>query len=513
MAARVVASIPKAVRIEAGVRAPRGGAFANLAFVEVDVAAPGHELAFSWDGAAGANSVAVTAASLMLRHAAVEETVGAQPVSDGVITIPEGKRVASLTLAMTIKDDLSKDVPPKDVPYVPSTTNPLVITVSPDGGPFGAPSYAVPDLPANGVFPPTMTGASFANGVLTLPNVAARKLRLSVGRSGFPNDGGTIPASITCTGARLVTWPRDLTLTDEEGTTLWELPGEMQPADVVSIDLRNAAETLLKKKIGNAPLGGTFRLQGKGKAGAAFQKPRGSVVRTFSGVVSTELEGDAVPLALAPPPITPAPSRAIADLTVTYRALRVLDTVSSPVPAQAGGIAGIVVGSEPVLRAFPSQALNGLTIARIGIIGRAPVDCELVAEFFDNSSGAPGAALAGAAAAVLTASGVVKTIWLDVPPHDTLDVPVVLSLRTNHGRFLWAVGPAPLVRVAVPDPDPAGRTVNLAGRAVLPVTATNEIHAPASSIDVAAFAGAPLIADSLLFVSFDVSDLRLEYDR
>lgn len=511
MVARIKEALPESIRVESA--AARGGRFvsgvvAKVPFaVPVDVSAPGHEFTYAWSGVAGATGVAVRSAQLTLSHFADVETVESLPVSGDVITIPAGKRVKALKLELTVKDAAGKDVPVTSA----STSQRLVVTVSPDGGPFPAPSFAVPEIPANGLFPATMTGATFSGGVLTLPNVLAQKLRISLVKSGFPSSHDPIAFTLVKAGGQLVTWPRNLTLTDDAGTVQWALPGEMQPRDVIAIDLRNAAEISLKTKVGTAPLAGSFTLQGTGTVNAAFEEPAGSVVRTFSGVVSTGLEGDPVPLALEPPAIA-RPSRARADLTVTYRGLRILDNVSSAVPPQAGGVAGVVVGEKPVLHVFPPLAFDGLRIARIGIIGRAPVDCELVAELLDASSGAPGAALTTRAAAMLAAGGVVKTMWLDVPQHEPLSVPVILSVRTNHGRFLWAAAPETLVRVAVPDPDPAGRPVRLAGRRVLDVAATSEMHAPGSTIDPAVFAAAP-IADSSLFVTFDISDLRLEYDR
>ncbi len=475
-----------------------------------DLAAPGHELTVTWDGVAGANDVEVDSALLTVHQDAIEETVPDLPLTGTTVTLPAGKHVASLKL----KDfQNAAKLPIRNQGELAALGGDrrLVVAISQNGEPFGPPLYAVRGVPARGVFPATFTGAAFNGGVLTLPAVAAKKVQLSV-VDNFPENGGGDAVTIGSVEGRLLTFPSNITLTDEEGSVVWAHPPEMAADANAAIDLRHAVENILKKKVkSGAPLTTTLKLQGTGRVRVAFSGARGAVLRKIDGVITTELAGDVLPLAIPEPPLPGlAPSRAIADVTVKYAGIRILDEVSDAVPKQAGGISGIVVGETAALRTLPPKGLDGFAVAKLGVVGRAAVDCELVVELVDAVTGVP---LATPAAQLLAASPLVATIWLDVPPHEPVSVPAAISVRTNHGRFLWAASPHPLVRVAVFDPDPGGRPVRIDGRTVLAVTAPKEVHAPAVSIDAAAFASAAPLVDSSLFATVDLSDLRLEYDR
>src|SRR5207253_205800 len=167
-----------------------------------------------------------------------------------------------------------------------------------------------------------------------------------------------------------------------------------------------------------------------------------------------------------------------------------------------------VVGTEPAVRTLPPAALDGMTVAKLGIIGRAPVDCELVAQLFDVSSGAPAAALTPPASVTLTPSDVIRTIWLDVPRHDPLQVPAAVSVRTNHGRFLWAANPEPLLRIAIDDPLPGGRPARIGGHEIAAPTAP-ETHVASSSPDAAALLKPIADAAGSLLQHLDPSSLNL----
>lgn len=501
---KYTAKNPSTMTLEVQSAIPRTWTGELLAIEEaVDLAAPGHAITVTWAGVAGANDVEVDAAMLSIRQNAIEETVPDLSVTGGTVTIPSGKRVASLKLQYSDKTKSAATF---------IGTKRLVIAVSPTGGPFGPPLYSVPEVGARGVFPATFTGASLNNGVLTLPSVAAKKVQLTV-IDDFPENGSGTAMTLDKVEGRLLTFPSAITLTDEEGTTIWARPTEMGAGESAAIDLRHAVENILKKKVkSGAPLTTTLKLEGVGRVWLSFSGARGAVLRKIDGVLTTELAGDALPLAIPAPPLPGvAPSRAVADITVKYHGIRILENVSDAVPAQSGdGIGGVVVAETATRRTLPPKGLDGLAIAKIGIVGRAAIDCELVVEVLDATTGAP---LTTPATRLLTASTRVETQWLDVPKHEPVTVPVAISVRTNHGRFLWAAAPDPLVRIAVFDPDPAGLPVRIDGRNVLAVTAPKEVHAPAVSIDVAAFASAAPRLDSPLFATVDVSDLRLEYQR
>ncbi len=310
--------------------------------------------------------------------------------------------------------------------------------------------------------------------------------------------------SVTKVSGVGATFTSNVTLTDSTGAKVWAMPAEL-PATPIVIDLRNAVEKVLKPQLGaSAPLKATFTLKGTGKAYVDVTAPRGAIIRNFRGVTTTELAGESVALGLKldAPLAAETPSRATANVTVKYHGVRLLEQFVDAVPAIPGGIAGLVVGRDAVLRQLPPQALADCVVAKVGIIGRAAADCELVAQFVAYASGAPGEAVTKPAIASVKASNDAHLVWLDIPPHDPIAAPVALAVRTNSGRFLWAAAPEPLIRIAIVSPDPGTRGVQLGGSPVV-----------ANTAPVTAFVSTPPRAGSLLFATVDLSDLVLEYDR
>lgn len=377
-------------------------------------------------------------------------------------------------------------------------TNGLRLIVSLPGG---MPLFAVPAVERKGAMPPSFTGATYAGGLLTLRDLAAAKVRLSLVTSGFPADPALRAMELGKVRGVGATVTTNLVLTESTGEVVWRIDGEM-PVASTTVDLRLFIEKTLKantKADPPKPLKTSFVLKGKGKALVSLAPPRGAVLRRVPGILTTELAGEATPLAVPPPYAADVPSRAVAGVTIRYHEIRLLEQFVDAVPAQAGGIAGIVVTDVPVQRKLPAQALDGYQVAKIALVGRAPVDCELVVQLVDAATGA---AVTQPAAKTLTASPAASLVWLDVPPHEPLRVPVTLAARTNHGRFLWAAAPEPLLRIAVHDPDPGDLPVLIGGS-----------NARQKTLAGAQFASKPPLVESLLFATVDVADLVLEYDR
>jgi hypothetical protein len=485
----------------------------------VSITGDGYAIHAQWKSVDGANDVQVDAAQLTITPHVVEAPLGQLPVSGGtslVVTIPAGRRVHSLTL-----EELAIVLPPQTEKTILKSeadlqANGLKLAVSlATTGPLGPPQFTIPAVAAHGVMPKSFGGASFDHNVLTLPNVAATQIGLSLVKSSFPDDvTPQTPISVKTISGTAATLPSALTLKDDDGADVWGFPGELPESSRTVIDLRHAIEKTFKAKVQQGqPLTATLTLKGAaGEVRPELVAPAGAVVVSVSGIVTTELAGDAVPVALPTPLPGIDPSRAIADVTVKYHAMRLHDSIADAEPLSAGGAGGAIVGVDPVVRMLPPAALNGMTVAKIGIIGRAPIDCELVAQLFDVSSGAPSAPLTPPAVITLAPSDVIDTIWLDVPKHDPLSVPAAVSVRTNHGRFFWAANPDPLVRIAIDDPLPGERPVRIGGRTVSAPAAV-ETHVAAKTLDPLAFHARAPIATSNLFVTLDLSDLSLEFDR
>lgn len=446
----------------------------------VDLAA-GWELVVDWGSVGGMNDVRVDAASLEIART-TDVQPSAKPwnfVKSGDafdITVEDAARVRSLTLE-----------------GLPSLLNRLIVVSLPGGMPL----YTAPEVKRNGVIPPTFTGASIAGNVLTLPDLAAPKVRIALVKDSFPEDAGPQAMTLTGVSGRGTTLTSDLVLT-QDGAAVWSIPGEM-PAAKTSVDLRFFIENAFKAKAkAGQPLVTTFRLIGKGKAGVAVTRARGAVIRRVSGILTTELAGEAVTLPVPAPPLaSDLPSRAIADVTLAYHGMRL--EWRDDVPASEGGIEGLVVGETAIARRFPPQAFDGMAIAKIGVVGRSPVDCELVVQLLDANSGA---VLLQPSAATLAASNKTGVVWFDVPQKEPFGVPLAVAARTNHGRFLWAASPDPLLRIAVYDPDAGNLPVLIGGS-----------DARQKTLSGAQFASKPPLAESDLFATVDVSDLTLEYGR
>jgi hypothetical protein len=80
------------------------------------------------------------------------------------------------------------------------------------------------------------------------------------------------------------------------------------------------------------------------------------------------------------------------------------------------------------------------------------------------------------------------------------------------GRFFWAGAERPLVRVAIHDPDPAGRPL-LLGTTTLQAVQAQEQHLPGFVLPAAAFRKTAPLLRSDLFLTVDLSDLTLRYAR
>jgi hypothetical protein len=452
-------------------------------------------LTAAWEPLPGANDVTVAPAVLTLTPKPVEQPVVDQGLSANEITIKSKGRVLWLQL--------------HDLENLKNKRIALNIAPAP-GDPYGPPLFTLPFVEPTDLLPAMFTGASLEGGKIVFHQpLAAAKLRLTLVEAGFPADQTATAPKIGRVEARTVVYPRNVTVKDEQGVVVWTAPGELLAP--VTIDVTLALETVLRAKArSGSPLNAKLTVTGtEGEVQASLGAVRGKVIRRIDGIVTTELDGEPVPLSLPPPQVKP-PSRARADVTVRYRGIRLHEGLAGAVPTVAGNIGGVIVTETAVVRTLPAKALDGLVVAKIGVIGRAPVDCELVVQLFDVRSGSAGAALTKPAAQTLAASDSVRTIWFDVPLHEPLAVPPAVVARTNHGRFFWAAAGEPLVRIAVHDDDPGGRPVRLRS-SLLAALQNAESHQPARSIPSPAFA-VPLF-DSALFATVDLSDLTLEYDR
>lgn len=491
----------------------------------IDVPAEGRAIRVQWAPVAGASDAQVDSASIQIGPAVLERNLGPLPVAqagdDRLITVPPNTRIRALTL-----DGLKTDngtVAPSET-ELSAQARRLAVTLE-TGGPSPAPQYAVRPCDARRMIPASLTGATYANRVLWLPDVAASKIRLSLVEGGFPEEftkRSMTLAGVTGLGALL---PRDLALTEPDGATVvWAFPNEMPLGTPdLAVDLSASLTKLIAAALkADQPLDFTYRLKGDDAARVTFRfsGAKGALRRPFAGVLEHTLEGDPVALALPGSPLAgESPSKATGDLTVEYQGMRILESVSDPVPTAAGDVAGLVVGDTRRVRAFPPNAFDSLAPARVGVFGRAPVECELSIQLVEMNGDDPGPAIAPPGVVRLSPSTTMSTVWITLPAMAPPARPLGCVVRASEGRFLWAAGDQPLVRVAVYDPDPGGRPLLLNDQSLVVIerepagVRPGPIHLPAHSFPAAAFrATRPWLASNL-FLKVDVSDLVLSYAR
>lgn len=479
-----------------------------------DLAAPGFAHTVRWEGVAGATAAEVREASVVLSPSVAEET--AQDVSftnDGgwVVRIPQGKRVKSLTLR-GLKIAGGSEI--TDSPGLAGMR--LAVSFPPvQGGGWESPRFAVPAVSADNMVPATLTGATFSNRVLTLRgSVPATRVRVSLVNGGAPQDFVAQPAEISRIHLGTETAAHNIKLLGPDGNTLWQLPEFDPDAPSADVDLRVALELALNARLKDRqPLEATFTVSADAPAQAfvSFSRVTGVLLRVNEGVVRTELTGDPMQLELGEL-AREIPQSVSGDLTVTYAGIRILETVSDDPPAPNAAVSGVIAGEGGVLKIFPPQALEGIAPALVGIVGRAPEECELSLEFVSVNGGVAGGAIGPPAVLKLTPDNAIRTRWVDVPAGVTLSGSVGLRVRANRGRFFWVSEDQPLARVAIHDPDPAGRRLFL-GAAPLKEVFEANTHEPGFRYPAAAFRNAAPVLQSDLFLTVDISDLTLRYAR
>jgi hypothetical protein len=483
----------------------------------VDIGAPGHQIPLNWAPVPGATKAEVTRATLTLYPSVVEESSAGAPIQKNgngwIVTVPAKKRVRALAL-YGFKQPGGGELKSS----LPAGARIAVAFPKLQGSGFESPRFSVPAVAAKGEVPATLTGASFSNRTLSLnPAVAASKVRFALVTGENPLEFAEQATELGSVNLTTHTTAQNAKVVIDGGEPQWQTPEFDPAAPSVEVDLRAGLETALNKKLkaqqtpqsaitisADAPANMIFRFSGAS----------GSLVRAETGVVKVALEGDPVALPLAAALASETPSSVTGDLTLHYSGIRILETVSDPLPSPSAALSGMIVGAEPAVCAFPPEALNGIEPARIGVFGRAPEDCEISLEFVEMVGDTVGNPLAAPAVLQLKRDNAMATRWAPVPKGTRIGRPAGLRVRANKGRFFWVASAEakPLVRLAIQDPDPGGRPVNIGGVKLAGLRDT-ESHQPAFNFPVSAFRGPAPLLDSDLFLTIDFSDLTMRYAR
>ena len=367
-------------------------------------------------------------------------------------------------------------------------------------------------------FVPLLSGAGFSNRVLKVnPAVSSKNVLLSLVDGDNPTQFTTHGTQLSSIDLTTVTPANNAKLAGPGGTTVWQSAAFDPDGPDATVDLRAALEAALNQQLAKQqPPQAKFTLSADTPAQVylSVAGPSGALLRSEKGVISTSVEGDPASLQLSGPLANEVPASVTADLTVKYEGIRILENASDDLPSSATPITGAIIGAEGAVRTLPPQALEGQKPARVGVYGRAPEDCELSIEFVRMVGSEAADTLAAPAVLQLKKSNTVAGYWADVPKGTQISGPAAVRVRANKGRFFWVdhtVGQG-IVRIAILDPDPAGRPLLLNGIHLLDISSSS-VNQKAFSFPATAFRGAAPIFTSNLFLIVQCADLTLRYAR
>jgi hypothetical protein len=504
----------------------------------VEIPDDGYPLVVSWNIARGATTLALddNAGNVTITPSAVLEPIGdlgmTRDQNHLVYANPQHKRFHSLTLHGLQMTGDGNPVYKKWADFATPTTDlkilRLVVSTRASSSAQWMPLFAIPSVPARGAIPEMFTGASFSNEVLTFPYALNGQICLTLYEHDNPEDFAEVRCEASSVSATVEIVPVDLELRGPAGNVIWSFPGEyLSTAQAAQPSLRVPIELALKSDLpaalaANRALRAEFRIKGKAAHEAvilSFPTPHGALLRQHAGLIHCDLAGDPVQLPLDGELDAHAPASVSGGMSVRYLGMRILTELSDPLPAPGEAIEGAVVRDAAVLRAFPPAGFAGVSVGRIGIVGRAPEDCELEAQLLRMKGNVPGDPLGPPGRLVVAKSDTIATAWIDLPVTDPVDDPLVLSLRAIRGRFFWAHTAAstgatqvPRVRIAVRDPDPGGRPLMLGGGTLLAVDAV-AIDLASQAFPAAQFRSTIPMLSSDLFLGVDISDLTMRYVR
>jgi hypothetical protein len=483
----------------------------------VDIASPGHDIAVNWTPALGTTRAEVTQASATISPSSIVETQTDVPITaqgnGWVIGIPNGKRLSALTLH-GFKESGQNDI----VSSVPSSRRIILEFPSQQGQGYDPPRFAVPALSAGDNVRPILSGASLSNRVLQLDTgVSARNVLVSLVEGDNPSQFSTHATNLSSVDVTTETPANNAKLTGPSGTPLWQTPALDPAGPDVTVDLRAALEAALNQRLAqNQAPQAKFTLSADAPAQVylSLAGPGGALLRSEKGVTSTNVEGDPAPLQFSGPLADEVPASVIADLTVNYEGIRILENASDDLPSATQSITGTIVGADGAVRALPPQALDQQKPARVGVYGRAPEDCELSIEFVRMVGTTAAETLTAPAVLQLKKSDTLAGYWAPVPKGTQISGPAAVRLRANKGRFFWVdhTSEQGIVRIAIFDPDPGGRALLLNGTHLLDISA-GSVNQKAFSFPPSCFRGNAPVFSSNLFLRVQCADLTLRYGR
>ncbi|WP_456788803.1 hypothetical protein [Cellulomonas sp. P5_C5] len=335
------------------------------------------------------------------------------------------------------------------------------------------PVVAVPPLPGNGqLLPAQLTGGSRSGTQLTLPDLLGT-LTVSVALGSTLQDLVKQPFTHQDVRLRVAPMPVGVHVLGPDGDEQLAVPGPVRSPithDLAPALQRHLAAAVTTAAGGTAPI--TVRSDVQGDAHVLLQVSGVVIERALDGRLIVECDGAPTSVVRPGPPPGRAPTRTVADVTVTHHGAAI-HPASDPVPVSDADLAGVAVRDAPVVRRVAAATLAGERVARVAVIGwpHGETDLALVVA---------GRSLTRTALPAADGRTPAHVVWFDLGEPVAVDGPLELSLRATRGAFRWHAAPEPSCRIAVAT-EPAGTHVAVGGTTV---TLTGpETHVPAAVLD------------------------------
>ncbi len=481
---------------------------------------PGYPIDVNWAMVPGVQSAEISSGSLTIGPAGIDRIVETEfSNSNNKHFIIEFN--TPISVSKVILHNMRYESNPEEFSPIPNSSTiqglsyRLVLSVADSAGSF-TPFYSVPSVPAREMLPSSLLGGSYEMYTLTMTPVITTGIRLSLVVGDFPED--FVPQTffvddITVYGQF---GSKDCAIVDHDGEPLWSFPGELPlqtpPSEVkFAIQLQTALNEKIEK---DEKLSVSFHIEGSDNTKAKlWSKPiQGFLLHTFSGITTTTLSGEQTLIENMKELPDEQPHSVIGGLTIAYGGIRLCENLMDSIPSTIGGINGTILATDPIIRVVPSFVLDSKPLARVAIVGRAPVDCSLALTIVELKNGQPGQPFHQELSVQITASEKYTFIWFDIEEFDHTGSEIAISLRCIEGRFFWVEEDDYLVRVAVYDDDPPQTPVSVNGIALTSV-GKDTVHIPAFDFPTGPFKNGGPYVESLLFCTVDFSDLIVRYVR
>lgn len=433
----------------------------------VDVTPAGRPQSISWRGVAGATGARIDRARVTVhpttsgvgRRLGVAAAGRADVTEIDVVSPEPGTLVRSITIADLRVHEAGRDEP-RRVRTEGLGSFRLVLAPNVNGA-VQAPTIAVPALPARNALPAQLTGGSLTGSVLSLPDVAGDRFRVTVVTGEAPDS--FVPERISHGDVVIhaAPGPVGLHVDGPDGSELYARGGPIiarETVDVTAALQRHlaAAATDLGGPSDSLTATITVRSDHRGQASINLDVS-GVIERTIGERLRVECTGEPVMIAVPAPDPGRVARHTVADITVTHHGAA-LHPLSDPLPTTDADLGGPVVGDTAVVRSLPPQALAGERLVRVGIVGWARRGCDLSLRVLGHTATVTDIpAPAGRSEP--------SVIWFELPDPILVDAPMELALTATRGAFGWIAAPDPLARLAVAA-EPGGKAVAVGGHTV-----------------------------------------------